>query len=614
MKKPPDIYKTYKNSFLKIIKDDYLEGRINDAMERTNKITTRTYLVLRLYLLKCFNNENIFNQSNKLNESKLDGIIRDIHTIICKKGQGKRRNVSKDFIDFYENEYLSLQNNKDLLDKVNLNQILNYEIERMITCYKNSIVSNFFNYLFRFINTLFDYQELEDFKQLKNKEEIKNFKKNHFAELKKVKNDLLNNTLKCDIKYHSFIQENRYKIVPKEINKSIHYDLKENPLKYLEFFVFMSKYLEDRNKKLFQVFPIRKNIILKHIDIDTKSIIELSNLTDKNIYLSSIKEYQDELWNTYFCEIKDKKNYKFNNRIMTDGVSCSICYIDKTHYGKKNVKKEKQKEEYIEFPYIDEVDFDKLKNSYENENYVFVDPGKNNLLYMMDKDNNFIKYTNKQRIRETERLKIQNQIQKIKEKKEIDKIENELSNYNSKTCDYNKFKEFVKKKEEINEKVFIFYKELFLRRMKRRAYINTQRSESKLVNNIKTKFGDNPKFIYGNYNITKQQRNFISTPCIGLKRMLNKHFEILNLDEFRTSCLSYIKEEKVKNLKINRREIHPVLMLTQKNNGLGCISRDKNAVLNFKKIFDYYLETKGRPQRFCRGFDIDNSAPIIVGT
>ena len=30
-----------------------------------------------------------------------------------------------------------------------------------------------------------------------------------------------------------------------------------------------------------------------------------------------------------------------------------------------------------------------------------------------------------------------------------------------------------------------------------------------------------------------------------------------------------------------------VLMLTQKNNGLGCISRDKNAVLNFKKNFNY---------------------------
>ena len=53
-------------------------------------------------------------------------------------------------------------------------------------------------------------------------------------------------------------------------------------------------------------------------------------------------------------------------------------------------------------------------------------------------------------------------------------------------------------------------------------------------------------------------------------------------------------------------------MLTQKNNGLGCISRDKNAVLNFKKNFDYYLETKGRPQRFCRGYDIDNYTPINI--
>ena len=53
-------------------------------------------------------------------------------------------------------------------------------------------------------------------------------------------------------------------------------------------------------------------------------------------------------------------------------------------------------------------------------------------------------------------------------------------------------------------------------------------------------------------------------------------------------------------------------MLTQKNNGLRCISRDKNAVFNFKKIFNFYLETKGRPQRFCRGYDIDNSTPILT--
>jgi len=100
MKKPPDIYKTYKNSFSKIIKDDYLEGRINDAMERTNKITTRTYLFLRLYLLKCFNNEYIFNQSNKLNESILDGIIRIFIQLFVKKDKEKEEMLVKNLLIF----------------------------------------------------------------------------------------------------------------------------------------------------------------------------------------------------------------------------------------------------------------------------------------------------------------------------------------------------------------------------------------------------------------------------------------------------------------------------------------------------------------------------------
>ena len=46
--------------------------------------------------------------------------------------------------------------------------------------------------------------------------------------------------------------------------------------------------------------------------------------------------------------------------------------------------------------------------------------------------------------------------------------------------------------------------------------------------------------------------------------------------------------------------LHPVLMLTQKNDRMGCISRDKNAVINFEKIFNQYLKDKTRPKPFCR--------------
>ena len=65
IKKPPDRYKTYKNSFKSIIKDNVLKNKIQDALIRTNKIITRTYMVLRLYLINEFDlNNDIFNNNN----------------------------------------------------------------------------------------------------------------------------------------------------------------------------------------------------------------------------------------------------------------------------------------------------------------------------------------------------------------------------------------------------------------------------------------------------------------------------------------------------------------------------------------------------------------------
>ena len=65
-------------------------------------------------------------------------------------------------------------------------------------------------------------------------------------------------------------------------------------------------------------------------------------------------------------------------------------------------------------------------------------------------------------------------------------------------------------------------------------------------------------------------RNFISTPNIGLKRELGKHFKVLTLDEHKTSCINYKTKEPNKNLYINNNKIHPVLILTEKNGAQGC--------------------------------------------
>ena len=50
----------------------------------------------------------------------------------------------------------------------------------------------------------------------------------------------------------------------------------------------------------------------------------------------------------------------------------------------------------------------------------------------------------------------------------------------------------------------------------------------------------------GDWSIGKQMKNFISTPNLGLKRKLIEHYNVYNLDEFRTSLLNYKTNKNVK--------------------------------------------------------------------
>ena len=81
------------------------------------------------------------------------------------------------------------------------------------------------------------------------------------------------------------------------------------------------------------------------------------------------------------------------------------------------MKKEKTLNKYnhIQVPYIDEVDINELKGRH----CIYLDPGKINLLYMIDDYGTRLAYSNKRRITETKRLKIQRLIKKLKEKQNV---------------------------------------------------------------------------------------------------------------------------------------------------------------------------------------------------
>ena len=91
---------------------------------------------------------------------------------------------------------------------------------------------------------------------------------------------------------------------------------------------------------------------------------------------------------------------------------------------------------------------------------------------------------------EIKRFKYQRLIKNYKDKHNISKIENELSKYNSKSCDYKKYKDYIKNKNRLNKILLNKYKNEIFRKYKWYGYINKQSAQTNLINNIKNKFGN----------------------------------------------------------------------------------------------------------------------------
>jgi len=661
-KKPPDKYKCIKLHISSIFKqnDENIEENMNilqNAIIRTNSITSKTYFLLRIWILKKYHdNLDIPN----ITEDTISMCMKSI----LKSSPGQKPKGNNLLL---LNEFKTLHN-FELEDGSNLSSILDYYTTTMITSIENNIKLHFFDYIKRFINSYFKHLYKDEI-------ENKDFKKQLYKEINLVKNDIINNTLTCDNKYHIWLNENRYKIVPEHFDISYHYDIKISPYKYLKNMIFMCLELEKIERKSFQFFPIQTNSIPRHIQIDTKALVELFIDTKKhqdllNIWINDNKdknktkadlytcldENKEFIWITFF-DVKQKlKNYAFDYTIITDGYTVSIRFINNNYIEFENNKKNKmrtarqalkgltkeqkekiredkkllQKEqlkikkienktkenntskkidEIPEFFYIDEVPKENL-----NGKHIFIDPGKRSLLSMMDDDGNFFSYTNKMYLRDTKRLKYQSLLKNHKTNIGITEIEESLEKQklNSKTCDLKKFETYVNSKIEANKKLISLYQDLKFRQYKWYSYINKKRTEDNMLNKISKKFSDTHIIIIGDWSIGKQMRNFISTPNLTLKRKLKERFKIYNIDEFRTSCLCYKTEELCENLylkfekdpKQKERKIHSILTYQMENKRKGCINRDKNGCKNIQKIFNNYMETGERPVRYRRDYTL----------
>ena len=339
-----------------------------------------------------------------------------------------------------------------------MNTVLDYLTIYIINMYENNIKQHFVEYVERYVNVVCKKKELIE---LIKKQMITHKRKNDKirrlnAELRKIKNDLLNiedDKYKSKSFYHKWIENTKKNIIPnkEEFKNSLYYDLLCSPQDYYSQMIFMMKEVEKEGYTINDVFPSRKEIIPKHIKIDTTTLVHLlftKKQGNKNDFLTegNLKRNENEIWKFFFRTERKcfhKNQYTLHHMIVTDGISCSILLTRNDLVGKKIIPKIILNNEQ----YIDELkSYSKLKN----KKIVAIDPNLSDLLYCVDKDDkdrNFYRYTQNQRRKETKSKKYEKIILGYKkekiEGKSVIEWETEISLFNRKSLDINEYKKIL---------------------------------------------------------------------------------------------------------------------------------------------------------------------------
>ena len=634
---PPDppekeqVYRIIKCPLKCVLKRyDTLHPIIENAVMDTNEIVILSYQFIRAYLLNKFNNNQELPTINK--HFVLD-VIKTISSPNTKRGQKTKqeniKNVSGklDMKQYYNEEFSKLVSLNDTKKPSysNKNYILAITANEMITCINTNISTHFVKHLFKYINCLFKEPKSLEIKKEKDKIKRKKLYKNLNQEIRDLKSDLINNKIEnSKEEYHSWIRETKCFLFPNKVSKSVAYDVKVNPEKYIRYSFYINKKIEELGKRPYQVIPQRNNIVPKNITLNSYGIVDLIDDKKQTIFqynktelVLHAKKHQKHIW----CKILklEKKNifkqkeYVFYNQIITDGFSCSLLFILKKYKNKVFGDKLPKINSETKFTKLEDLSKEKC-DEYLTDKYklVSLDPGKIRPITMIDENNKFFKYTACRRRFETYTKRSSYIILQEKKKNGIVEKETKLSIYNSRTLNQEKYKHFITNKTILNNEMKEFYQKPLFRKLAFRRFIRTKQSDVKLLNEIENTYLTNEEIkqgkkiviLHGDYSRTSQMKGCISTPNIGMKKLLLSRFDIVEINEFNTSKLYNKTLKEMKNLSVKRKKhkksLHEILTPKEETKCRIFVNRDTNACKNILLLGKRYLESQTRPEEFTR--------------
>jgi hypothetical protein len=487
----------------------------------------------------------------------------------------------------------------------------------MVTNINNNIVVHFFKRQYKFIKL--QHPTLKP------------------PELRRIQNEINDNMDQCDL--HPKIDEN------------IALDLKKYPERFLPAMYFMNQKLEESGHKLFSLCPLRRGFIPKFISITTTVLEKLTyndafmkeyrNFKSATLNSKQVEEgkkkrkmNQDDkleqnnwIWDNYFyihrAIPKNNQKYRFGHYIRTDGIS--VCVLKelrstvKCSKKKKTIKKKKINNNNINndinnninnnndinnnnnININNNINNNNITKALENRNIVGVDPGKHSIIYLTSddqaktKDGRF-QYSSGQRAFELGHIKFRKK-QKTLKQPEINDCQNFISDHNSRTTDIKKFQNYLWARYLVQTPLYEFYTNEIFRRHKWWSFQRKQKSEDKLVKNIKNKFGEDVVLAYGNWNRVHQMKGLIPSPTCGIKRKLCQHFTVIDVPEYNTTktCCkcqqpTMDKWEERKRLCKNGQWVCVRGIRRCQNEECGVIMNRDNAAINIRKNLIYYLE------------------------
>jgi len=107
---------------------------------------------------------------------------------------------------------------------------------------------------------------------------------------------------------------------------------------------------------------------------------------------------------------------------------------------------------------------------------------------------------------------------------------------------------YIKKKSEINNKLYKFYEKYIFRKLKLNGYINRKKNEQKLINNFKKIFGkpEETIVIFGDFEQKQHMKYKEAIKGKGMRTLFRQNnYKTYLVDEFRTSCMCSICKTEI---------------------------------------------------------------------